>query len=246
MADIDIQSGIISAVRIEQENGSPVARVDIQSYRDLSIIQNIKIDTPLHAQYIPVVGQNVTFWRIGNYFTRILAVHSEGTRQFDAPIQPGAILIEGSRPQEPFGGGFLHLDTEGNAMLSDETLSNVIKLLSSIGVLITADSLSINVKGVGQINITPKNDKLGTEDRIEFLKLDGEIDAENPVTKIVMTKEKIVVDGAEVEIGREDDSIKGGTVVSQSGVTGPYSFDLFTGRPIPQSGTVKSTIFPET
>ena len=247
MAEFQIQTGIINAIRFDEENGRQVAKVDIQSHKDLSIVPDVKIDTPLHAQHIPHIGQVVTFMRTDSYFTRILAVHGE--RPFDAPIKPGEVMMEST------GGGFMYLDNGGNVLIADETLSNVFKLLSQVGMVVTADSLTIDVKGVGQINIIPKDETdPSSESKIEFVKLNSSLGPDKPASKIVITDDKIVVDAAKVELGREQSLLdpatnplinpSGGVVVSRSLVTGEHSYDMFTGKPIPRSGTVTSTILP--
>lgn len=249
MAEFQIQTGVINAIRFEpeEEGGRPIAKVDIQSHGDLSIIPDIKIDTPLNAQHIPTVGQVVTFMRTDNYFTRIIAVHGE--RPFDAPIKPGEVMVEST------GGGFMYLDNGGNVIVADETLSNVFKLLSQVGIVVTADSLVIDIKGVGQINVTPKDPLDPTsEEKIEFLKFSSIVGPTKPTSKIVITNDEIVIDASKVKLGREQNTADpfanplvnptGGVVVSRSPVVGEFSYDLFTGMPIPKSGTVESTFIP--
>lgn len=226
-AGLSLQTGIVVAVR--QPAGEPPV-VDVRSDLDLTIIPDIRIDTPLFAQQIPVVGQYVFLMRDAGFVTRIVAVFGE--RPFDAPVTPGEVMVEST------GGSFLYLNNSGDAMLSDETLSNVLKLISKIGVLIVGDTFSLNVKGVGQINITPQREDLGTEDVVELVKLGNSGQA---TATIRMTNEKIVIDGGRIEIGRASDALKGGAVVSLSGLIGEYSFDSF-GRPVPGSAVVRASV----
>jgi hypothetical protein len=193
--------------------------VSAQSRLDGAVIPNIPIDCPLNAQYIPVVGQQVLLIRIGDYDTRILA--ALGQRQFDAPIKPGELLSEGS------GGGFLYLNRTGDAMLSDSALSNVLKMISTVGIQIVGDALAIDVKKIGKITIM--------NDEIQIIKTSG--DSGSTAAKISLTNEKIVIEGTGVDLGK---SPIGGCVFSMSGVTGPHSFCLVTGAPIPASGSVKA------
>lgn len=232
MPEFEIQTGVVKAVRFKTESGRRVPFVDVQSHKGFDIVTDLRIDTPLFAQHIPRVDQVVTIMRTDNFGTRIIAVHGE--RPFDAPIEPGESVVGGS------GGSFAYFNNSGDVMISDAILSNVIKMLSKIGILIVGDTLSINIKGVGMLNITPKNDELGTEDKIELLKLQGGQSPEDAVSKVTMTKDKIVVDNATVELGLESDPIQGGVVVSQSQIPGAHSFDILTGWPIPSSAQVKA------
>lgn len=236
--EFDYQTGIINAVRTKREDGRTFPVVDIQSHKDLGIIPEVQIDTPLSAQHIPRIGQIVAFTRTEKFGTRVTAVWGE--RPFDAPLAPGEVLMEST------GGGWIFLDNRGGIEMADETLSNVFKILSRVGILITADSLKINVKGVGEIIVTPEDSDRGTEDKIEIIKTQSKL----PVSKVTLTNNKVSIDSSAVEMGTLSSinpiaQLKGGNVVSLSNQPGDYSVDIFTGRPIPASATVKSTIFPD-
>ena len=228
-----LQSGVVRAVNFqEQLGGGRIAFVDVQNFTDLSIFRDIQIDQPLNHQYIPVVGQQVMLLRVGDFFTRVLMELAE--QPFGATTEPGEILIEGG------GGGFFYANNSGDIVLCDDVMSNLIELLSSIGISMTGDSLSINIKTVGKIKITPKSEELGTEEKIEFEK----IKPTGTPTKIVITNDKIEIESKGVTIGRFEDSPRGGSVVSFSPIVGDYSIDILTGTPIPRSGTIEETIFP--
>lgn len=232
-SSMSIQTGVVTAITIERESDRVDTYVTIRSNLDNSEIPHVYVDPPLYAQHTPVVGQRVMFIRMGNSFSKLIATFGERAK-FEAPIEAGEVLIQST------GGGLLFLNNGGDVELSNEDWSNAIKMLSTIGILITANSLVINVKGIGEINITPQNAVLQTSDQIEILKKDGEV----TTSKVTLTNDKIIVSGSTVEIGTATDPMKGGNVVSRSAVVGEYSYDLFTGLPIPKSGTVKSTIYP--
>lgn len=230
--EFDYQSGIINAIRMKTEDGRTYPVVDIQAHKSLGIVKDVQIDTPLSAQHIPRIGQIVAFTRTEKFGTRVVAVWGE--RPFDAPIEPGEVLVEST------GGGWMYLNKLGDTIISDDVFSNVLKMLSNIGVLITTNALKIKVRGVGEILISPD------EDKIEITKTQSKV----PVSKVTLTNDAVSIDANEVEVGTLTPtnplaSIKGGNVVSLSNVTGDHSIDIFTGRPIPSSATVKSTIFPD-
>lgn len=232
-----IQVGIIHAIHDNTDaNGIRNVTVDVQSLSgDLSIIPNVVIDSPLFAQYIPVIGQLVMINRVEDYFTKIMGYF--GSKAFTAPIQPGEALIEGH------GGGFMFLNNGGDVVVSDETLSNVIRLLNMVGISITANAVSLNIKGVGQLNITPQNTDLNTENKIEFVKFGPNKD---PIARFTVTDEKISIDGPKVEIGLQQNTLDTGVVLSQAQTYGTHSFCLITGAPIPCAKDVRTKIDPLT
>lgn len=235
--EFDYQSGIVNAIRMKEEDGRTFPVVDIQAHKSLGIIKDVQIDTPLNAQHIPRIGQIVAFTRTEKFGTRVVAVWGE--RPFDAPIDPGEVLMEST------GGGWIYLNNSGDTIISDEVFSNVFKMLSNIGILVTTNALKIKVRGVGEILVTPEDSERGTENKIEIVKTKSKV----PVSKVTLTNDKISVDADEVEMGSLSSvnplaQLTGGNVVSLSNVPGDYSVDIFTGRPIPASATVKSTIFP--
>jgi hypothetical protein len=193
--------------------------VSAQSRFDGSVITNIAIEPSLHQQYLPTIGQQVILLR-SDYFTVVLAYL--GTRKFDAPIKAGEIKVEGS------GGGFFYANRSGDVEIADADLSNVHKLIASVGWQFVGNALSLVVTGIGQINIK--------EGQIEIVKTTGQ--ANIPTTKIVLTTDKVVVKAPTVELGVA--AIAAG-VVTTSGVPGPYSFD-WMGKPIPGSATIKESL----
>jgi hypothetical protein len=230
------QMGAVHAINDStDERGNRLVTVDVQSFLDLSIIKDVAIDSPLFAQYIPVIGQIVMISRTDDYFTKITGYF--GSRAFTAPIQPGEALIEGH------GGGFMYLNNGGDVVVGDETLSNVIRLLNTVGITMTADAMSLDIKGVGQLNITPKNSDLKTENKIEFIKMDTD---NKPVARFTITDEKIAIDGPKVEIGLKENTVDTGAVVSQAQVNGTHSFCFVTGQPIPCARDVRVKIDPIT
>jgi hypothetical protein len=194
--------------------------VTAQSRLDGAVISNIPLDGPLHRQYIPVIGQQVLLLRLGEYGTRILAEFGE--RVFNPPIQPGEVMMEGA------GGGIVYLNQGGDVLLADNVLSNVIRLISAVGIQINGDALSIDIKGTGKIKIL--------DDKIEVIKTTGE--DEEVKSKITLTDDKVSIESDSVEIG---DNPLGGVVYSLSNVPGDYSFDTITGRPIPGSTKHKTS-----
>lgn len=207
---LGLQFGEITAINLDK------GTMSIQSRLDGSVIPDVPIDTPLHAQYVPVIGQQVVLVR-SDYFTTVLAWL--GTKKFDAPIKSGEVMMEGS------GGGFVYLNQGGDVLIADSAMSNVIKLLSTVGFQFVGDALSLVVKGIGQINIM--------EDKIEIIKTIGPSDIET--SKVTMTDTKVTVEALTVELGEVP---IGNGVFSLSGIVGPYSFD-WMGQPIPGSGAVK-------
>ena len=237
-SEISLQCAEVKSVNIVERNNVREVTVNVLSYYDCSIFP-VRVDCPLHMQYIPVVGQLVLIMRTANNFVRIIAHFGE--QAFSAPIQEGEVMTEGS------GGGFVYLNGTGDVTIGDGYLSNVQRFFSGVGINITADGYSLDVKDVGQINITPKDDKLGNENQIEILKIkDG-----NTKGRIVLTDEKTMVYSPAIEMGKDPDSspldLKGGVHVSSlpdgtpGKIIGPYNFDMMTGVPIPCSGTVKAS-----
>ena len=234
-SEIDIQLGVIRSVNITEENNVRKVRMNVMSFLDLFVLTDIPVDSPLHAQYVPVVGQYVLLLRASN-FTRVISYFGE--EPFKAPLQPGEFMSEGS------GGGFLYLNGVGDATIGDACLSNVQRMLAGIGISITSTGYSLNVKNVGQINITPKDDVLGNEEQIEIIKTkDGGVTG-----RIVLTNDKTMVYAATIELGKDPDinsgDVKGGVICSRFpfAPTGSYDFDTMTGRPIPRSYSVKVSI----
>lgn len=207
---LGLQFGEITAVDLAKST------LSIQSRLDGSVIPDVPIDASLHSQYIPVIGQQVVLVR-SDYFTSVISFL--GTKKFNAPIKSGEVMFEGS------GGGFLYLNQGGDVVLADSAMSNVLKLLSTVGFQFVGDALSLVVKGVGQINIM--------EDKIEIVKTLGPSDV--VTTKVTMTDTKVTVEASTVELG---EAPIGNGVFSLSGIVGPYSFD-WMGQPIPGSGAVK-------
>ena len=235
------QLAVVKAVNILEANGARTIKVSVMSFSDMGIIPDIMLDSPLHMQYVPVVGQYVMILRTANNYTRIVAY--SGEKLFDAPLNPGEVMMEGS------GGGFVHMNNAGDVIVGDSYLSNVMKVLSGIGITITADGYSLNVKKVGQINITPQDDKLGTEEKIELVKMKG-----SSVTgRIVLTNDKTMVYSSAIELGKDPETPAGKVeaVLGKAGVvmsnfpgapTGPHNVCFLTGAPIPCSGSVKASI----
>lgn len=193
--------------------------ISAQSRLDGSVISDISIETPLHRQYIPVVGQQILLVR-SDFFTAIVAVLAE--RPFDAPISPGEIMVEGS------GGGFFYANKSGDVMLADSAMSNVFKLVSTVGIQVIGDALSITIKGIGRLNII--------DDKIELVKVSGKPGV--PATKVTMTDDEVNIQAPSVSLGSRP---AGGVVVSNSGIPGPYSID-WMGIPIPSSQAVQAAI----
>lgn len=192
-----------------------------QSRLDGSVITDIPIETPLHLQYIPVVGQQVILIR-SDFFTAVLAVMAD--RPFDAPIKPGEIMVEGS------GGGFYYANQSGDVMLADSAMSNVLKLISTVGIQVVGDALSVTIKGIGQLSVV--------NDKIELTKVSGTPGV--PVAKVTITNDKVDVQAPNVSLGSQP---VGGVVISNSGVVGPYSVD-WMGLPIPSSQAVQAALLP--
>jgi hypothetical protein len=196
--------------------------VSAQSRMDGSVITKIPIDCPLMAQFIPVVGQQVLLIRIAEYGTRILAVFGE--KVFNAPLKSGEVMVEGA------GGAFMYLNRGGDAMLSDAAMSNVLKMLSSVGIQMIGDALEINIKKMGRIKIM--------DDKVEIVKISG--DSKEPKTQVTLTDDTVEIGAAKINLGNSaTNPLMGGCVHSMSGVQGPHSFCMITGAPIPASGSVK-------
>ena len=193
--------------------------ISAQSRLDGSVISDIAIETPLHRQYIPVIGQQILLVR-SDFFTAVIAVLAE--RPFDAPISPGEIMVEGS------GGGFFYANKNGDVMLADSTMSNVLKIVSSVGIQVTGDALSITIKGIGRINVI--------DDKIELVKVSGKPGI--PTTKVTMSDDEVSIQAPNVSLGSQP---AGGVVVSNSGIPGPYSVD-WMGLPIPSSQAVQASL----
>lgn len=224
-----LQIGIVKNVKIiTLPQGGRVAKVDVQSFTDMQIIQDIPIDQPLNRQFIPIVGQQVVLLRMGDIYTRILLELSE--RPFAAVEDPGEILIEG------LGGGFFYANNGGDVYLSDEIRGNMIQILSLVGIKMIGRTLSIVIKDTGKITITPKDDELQTEDKIEFEKINKTGDP----TKVTITNDRVEIEAPQVSIGRTGP--KAGSVVSFSPRVGDHSIDPMTGDPIPRSATVVETV----
>jgi len=230
------QSGVVKGINYKADSGgNPYITLDVQSLVDLSIIKDVMNDNPLFSQYVPVIGQVVTIQRVDQYFTRVVGYFG-GVTDVDTPILPGEFLMEGG------GGGFVYLNNGGDLVAGDETLSNVMRLLNMVGISITGNALSINIKNVGQINVTPENSDTGTKNQIEMIKFDSQ---KNPVTRVTMTDEKISINGPAIEMGMQrPTSINAGAVASVSPVIGTYSYDFMTGRPIPKSSEVSVKFDP--
>ena len=229
--DNTTQSGIVRAINYKTDKqGNRLITLNVQSFEDMTIINDVAIDSPLFAQYIPVIGQIVIIQRIGSTFTKVMGYF--GDRLFSAPIKPGEALIEG------YGGGFMYLNNGGDAVISDQVLGNVIRLLNTVGISMTADSISINVKNVGQLNITPVNSDTGTKNSIEFIKIGPD---QKTTAKFTVTDDKVSIDAPKVELGLQTNPLEAGMVVSQSTVYGTHSQCPMTGLPIPRAlhNTVK-------
>jgi len=226
---------------IQWRNGS-VAKVNVTDKTarvtvlpDMDEVE-VQLDTPIYRQYVPMVGQNVLLMGMGDdedpkIFNSIRIVTEFGSTppemQRLKPINVGEVLSEGS------GGGFSYLDNNGNVMLSDGNLSNVIQLLVGTAINMVGDSLSITIKDVGQIKIVPQTDANPTS-KIEFIKVKkGSTD---PIATISMQDDKINVDSITVNLGP---SPVAAAVHTLSGVPGDYSIDIMTGKPIPGSSVVK-------
>ena len=230
--EFSIQCGQVKSVNIDDGDSGRVVTVGVFSFHDCSIIP-IRVDCPLHMQYIPVVGQLVLFMRTANNSVRIIAHFGEGV--FTAPIKPGEVLIEGA------GHGFVHLNGAGDVTVGDGYMSNVQRFFAGIGISITSDGYSLNVKDVGQINITPQDDALGNKNQIEIIKTKGG----KTTGRIVLTDEKTLMYASTIEVGKDPDivsgDLKGGVVHSTfpTAPTGPMNFCFMTGAPYPCSASVR-------
>jgi hypothetical protein len=211
---VTLQLGQVTSVNLDQKT------ISVQSRLDGSIIPGIQMQPATHQQYVPVVGQQVMLFRISDFFTGVLAYL--GSKPFVRPVQSGEYLIES------VGGARAFFDQSGNVLLSDRALSNVVELLSSVGVQVTADALSINVKGIATVKIM--------DDAITVTKVTPTGDV--PTATVTIKDQEVTVDSATVKLGTSP--VLGAVVVSLSGVPGNYSFDLMTGRPIPGSAQVKA------
>jgi len=227
-SEITFQMGEVVKVDAVQK------RVTILSYFDGSYIPNIPLDPAPYHKYIPVVGQQVLIQRSGNSSTRILTEFGTPKEPFSEPLQPGETMVKS------VGHSYLFLDSKGNAMLSDADVKNAIRLISRVGITMNGNSLSIDIQGIGKLNILKDDDG----ERVELVKVKGKGKNMKPSVKVTLKNDKILIDGAAVEIGLASDSNKGGVVVSQSGVPGPHSFCVVTGAPIPCSQTTKATFIP--
>jgi len=244
MSEIDIQPGIVKNIRlITDDQGHRSFKADIQSFIDLQTYTNIPIDQPLYRQYIPVVGQLVTLMAIKSsngtgWFRRILTEMGETT--FPAVNEPGELVIEGS------GGGFAYFNNQGDVIVKSSSSLNQVRVLALEGVTTIGQAIALEVPGVGRITITPQ-DQLGNEESIKIEKesLAGK-------TTILIKDDRIEIQGRNIVLGRSTDpllgtpTVQGGAVTSLSPVIGDHSIDLLTGRPIPRSGVVTTTIFPIT
>jgi len=211
---VTLQLGQVTSIDLDQKT------ISVQSRLDGSIIPSIQMQPAIHQQYVPVVGQQVMLFRIGNFFTGILAYL--GSQPFVRPVQSGEYLIES------IGGGRAFFDQSGNVLISDRAFSNVVELLSSVGVQVTTDALSINIKGIGTVKIM--------EDEIEVTKVTPTGDV--PTATVTIKDGEVIVDSPTIKLGTAP--VIGAAVVSLSGVPGNYSFDLVTGQPIPGSTQVKA------
>ena len=233
-----LQAGVVKAVHITpQPNGGRIVTIDVQSFTDMSIIKGIQIEQPLNHQYIPIVNQQIILLRIGDFFTRVMVELAEAP--FGATADPGEFLIEGG------GGGFVYLNNGGDVYISDSVRSNYIKLLSSVGFSIVGDAISLLIKDIGKIIITPENSEIGAENEIRIEK----INPNGEPTIVKLTNDKVEIVSSRVEIGRDSDGPKAGSVVSFSPRIGDYSVDPMTGDPIPSSSVEKVAIgspIPET
>ena len=225
-SEITLQLGEVKKVNVVQKT------VTVQSYFDGSYIPDIPLDPAPYHKYIPIVGQQVLIQRSGNSSTRILTEFGTPKEPFSEPLQPGETMIKS------IGHSYLYLDKKGNAMLSDSDLSNAIRLLSRVGIVMNGNALSIDIQGIGKLNILKDDDG----ERVELIKVKGKGKNTKPSVKITLKNDKILIDGASVELGLSSDSNKGGVVVSQSGVPGPHNFCVVTGAPIPCSQVVKASI----
>lgn len=222
MSEISFQLGMVSSVDATKR------KAIVTSYTD-QLNMEINLDVPQHRQYLPVPGQQVLLAKVMQSDVRIIAEFGNEAPgvQASKPLQPGEIMTQGS------GGGFFYADRAGNAIISDKFLSNVIQFLVGTSVSIVGDALTIDIKNIGRLNIRPAADD-SDDDTIEIIKTD---DDGVEVSKVIMTNDKIDVEGPVVNLGPD---VTGGVVVSNSGVPGTYSFDSL-GRPVPGSLTVKGS-----
>lgn len=222
MSELAFQIAEVMSVDIEKKT------VTVQSREDGLIIPDIPIDNPPYKQYIPLIGQQVLILKLFDYDWRIVSEFGSESlsTQSSKPIGAGEIMMQGS------GGGFFYADKAGNVVLSDKTLSNIIQLLVNTRINIVGDSMTIVIKSVGQITVTPSDGI--TPSSIKLTKINNGI----PVANIVLQDGKISIDSAQVEIGPAPVA---SSVVTLSGVPGEYSFDAF-GKPVPGSTTVKETL----
>jgi len=194
--------------------------ISVQSRVNGDVITSIPLQPAFFQQYVPVVGQQVMLYRIGSYFTGVLVYLA--SRQFRRPIKDGEFLIEG------VGGGRAFFDNGGSVWLGDKMMSNVLKLLSSVGLQFVGDTMSIEIKGMAKITIL--------DDEIVVKKVSklGNV----TTTQVTITDTAVVVDSPLVKLGKAP--VIGAAVVSLSGVPGNFSFDPITGQPIPGSTQVKA------
>jgi hypothetical protein len=210
----------------------------------------INLDYPLSRQYVPVPGQIVLVLLLGDqksddmsrsssmsYDARIVCEFGDETLnvQKSRPLQTGEIMIQGQ------GGGFLYADQNGNAMMSDQAMSNVVQLLANTAISLVGDALSIQIKGVGKLNITPKSDS-NPDAKLELIKTDTQGAMKS---RVVVQDDKVIMEGAIVEVGtKQIPYTQCGVVTSRSGVPGNHSFCLITGAPIPGSAQVTAANTP--
>ena len=194
--------------------------ISVQSRINGDVITGIPLQPAFFQQYVPVVGQQVMLYRIGNYFTGVLVYLA--SRQFRRPIKDGEFLIEG------VGGGRAFFDNGGSVLLSDKMMSNVLKMLSSVGLQFVGDTMSIEVKGIAKVTI--KDDQVVVQ-KVSTL---GNV----TTAKVTIEDGVVTVDSPLIKLGQAP--VIGAAVVSLSGVPGNFSFDPITGQPIPGSTQVKA------
>lgn len=201
--------------------------------------------TPIGAdQNMPMPGQQVLYYRIGTYDTKIVCFHGnnpEHIRKGEFGLNPGEAIL-----QSDSGLGFVKAGQDGSvAMVTGDATASIdgndkgweIKgsniLLETFGLC----SISLNEDGSLVLQRTSKNGdvkakiELDTKDNVS-------IEAQG---NLVIKAKQIRLDG-EVFLGSgasdEAQSQKFGTAVT-SGPFGTYPLDFVTGSPIPGSQSVK-------
>ena len=213
---LTFQSGVIKNVDATKGTCS------IMSNLDGSTVDNVPIDAPDFARYIPEENQSVLFMKLDDYHPSIVKYFS--ANKFIPTTKPGEFDMTSKAGQ----GGHVLLDNGGNVMISDEFFSNVMQIIADEGIQLSGDNYQIKIKNTGTINIDQKNKK------IEIIKSMPFTDV--PMTTITLEDDKVTIGSLKIELGS---TTVGGCVYSMSNVPGPHSFCLVTGLPIPASTSVK-------